>query len=103
MPQILADYISEEIKEQLLEELIAIEGGVASLVKTVKSVSELSPFEFVDIEKNWGNRHLFRMPYSLHPKYWLISLPIKFNDLKNFKKEIAIFCHSKCRCSNIQP
>ncbi|MFW9853295.1 MAG: DNA primase small subunit domain-containing protein, partial [Candidatus Thorarchaeota archaeon] len=89
MPQILAEYISEEIKEQLLEELIALEGGVASLVKTVKSVSELSPFEFVDIEKNWGNRHLFRMPYSLHPKYWLISLPIKFNDLKNFKKEMA--------------
>ncbi|NIO43987.1 MAG: hypothetical protein GTN36_00310 [Candidatus Aenigmarchaeota archaeon] len=89
IPQILADYISEEIKEHLLEELISAEGGVASLVNTVESVSELSPYEFVDIEKNWGNRHLFRMPYSLHPKYWLVSLPIKFNDLKNFKKEIA--------------
>ncbi len=89
IPQILAEYISEKIKDQLLEELIALEGGVASLVKTVESVSELSPYEFVDIEKNWGNRHLFRMPYSLHPKYWLVSLPIKFNDLKNFKKEMA--------------
>jgi len=89
MPQILAEYISEKIKDQILEELIALEGGVASLVKTIKSVSELSPYEFIDIEKNWGNRHLFRMPYSLHPKYWLISLPIKFDDLKNFKKEMA--------------
>jgi len=89
MPQVLAEYISEKIKDQLLEELIALEGGVASLVKTVKSVSELSPYEFVDMEKNWGNRHLFRVPYSLHPKYWLVSLPIKFEDLKNFKKEIA--------------
>ncbi len=89
LPQILAEYICEKIKDQLLEELIALEGGVASLVKTVESVSEMSPYEFVDIEKNWGNRHLFRMPYSLHPKYWLVSLPIKFNDLKNFKKEMA--------------
>lgn len=89
IPQILAEYICEKIKDELLEELIAIEGGVASLVKTVKSVSELSPYEFIDMEKNWGNRHLFRMPYSLHPKYWLVSLPIKFNDLKDFKKEMA--------------
>jgi DNA primase catalytic subunit len=89
LPQILAEYISESIKDQLLEELIDSEGGIASLVKTVDSVSEMSPYQFVDIEKNWGNRHLFRMPYSLHPKYWLVSLPIKFNDLKNFKKEMA--------------
>ena len=89
IPQILADYISEKIKDNLLEELIASEGGVASLVKTVEKVSELSPYAFVDIEKNWGNRHLFRMPYSLHPKYWLVSLPIKFEDFKNFKKEMA--------------
>ncbi|OGI12656.1 hypothetical protein A3K64_03705 [Candidatus Micrarchaeota archaeon RBG_16_36_9] len=89
VPQVLAEYISEKIKDEILEELISIEGGVASLVSTVKSVSELSPYEFIDIEKNWGNRHLFRMPYSLHPKYWLVSLPIKFNDLKDFKKEMA--------------
>jgi hypothetical protein len=89
IPQTLAEYLSERIKDQLLEELISFEGGVASLVKTVKSVSELSPYQFVDIEKNWGNRHLFRMPYSLHPKYWLVSVPLKFEDLKNFKREMA--------------
>ncbi len=89
LPQTLAEYVSEKIKDQLLEELINSEGGVASLVKTVEKVSELSPYAFVDIEKNWGNRHLFRMPYSLHPKYWLVSLPIKFEELKNFKKETA--------------
>jgi len=89
IPQTLAEYINEKIKDQILEELISIEGGVASLVNTVKNVSELSPYQFIDIEKNWGNRHLFRMPYSLHPKYWLVSLPIKFEDLKNFDKEMA--------------
>lgn len=89
IPQILAEYLKESIKDRLLEELIILEGGVASLVKNVKSISELSPYEFIDIEKNWGNRHLFRMPYSLHSKYWLVSLPIKFEDLKDFKKEMA--------------
>lgn len=89
IPQTLSEYIREKVKDVLLEELIEIEGGVASLVKNVPSISELTPYEFVELEKNWGNRHLFRMPFSLHPKQWLVSLPIKFEDLKNFKKEIA--------------
>jgi hypothetical protein len=89
IPQTLAEYIREKIKDHLLEELIAVEGGVASLVKTVPSVSELSPYEFLDIEKDWSNRHLFRMPFSLHSKQWLVSLPLKFEDLNHFKKEMA--------------
>jgi len=89
IPQTIAEYVREMVKEKLLEELIEVEGGVASLVKTVPSVSELSPYEFIEIEKDWGNRHLFRMPYSLHPKYWLVSMPIRFEDLNKFKKEYA--------------
>ena len=89
IPQMIALYLREELKEQILEELINYEGGVAALVQTVPEVSELSPFQFVDVEKNWGNRHLFRMPYSLHPKYWLVSLPIKAEQLKDFKSKIA--------------
>lgn len=89
IPQTLAEYLTEKVKDNILEELISVEGGVASLISTVRSVSQLSPYEFMDIEKNWGNRHLFRMPYSLHPKYWLVSLPIKVGDLKDFKKENA--------------
>jgi len=87
IPQTITEYIREKIKEQLLEELIALEGGVSSLVKTVPSISELSPYAFVEIEKGWGNRHLFRMPYSLHPKKWLVSAPIKIESLNNFKIE----------------
>ena len=89
IPQTLAEFIRERIKDHLLEELIAWEGGVASLTKNIPSISELSPYEFVDIEKNWGSRHLFRVPYSLHPKTWLVSLPISFKDLKDFKPESA--------------
>ena len=86
IPQTIAAYLREKVREELLEELISVEGGVASLVKTVPSVSELSPYQFIDIEKDWGNRHLFRMPFSLHPKFWLVSLPLRFEDLKNFNR-----------------
>lgn len=85
VPQTLANFIREKIRDKILDELIKYEGGVSALVKTVESVSELSPYQFIDIEKNWGSRHLFRMPYSLHPKKWLISIPLTFDELKNFK------------------
>jgi hypothetical protein len=89
LPQTLAEFIKEKVKEQILEELISIEGGVASLVKCLPSISELSPYAFIEIEKGWGNRHLFRMPYSLHPAQWLVSLPIKIDSLKSFRIEDA--------------
>jgi len=87
IPQAIASYIREEVKDYLMDELISYEGGVAALVKTVESISELSPYSFIDIEKNWGSRHLFRMPYSLHHKTWLVSVPIK--DPMKFKRDDA--------------
>lgn len=89
IPQTLAEFIIEKVREQTLEEMIKFEGGVASLVKCLPSISELSPYSFIDIERGWGSRHLFRMPYSLHPKQWLVSVPIKIENLKNFKPEDA--------------
>jgi hypothetical protein len=89
IPQTLAEFVVEKIREQILEDLIVFEGGVASLVKCLPSISELSPYAFIDIEKGWGNRHLFRVPYSLHPKQWLVSMPLRVEDLKNFKPEDA--------------
>jgi hypothetical protein len=89
IPQALAEFITAGAKEKILEELINFEGGVASLVKCLPSISELSPYSFIDIERGWGNRHLFRMPYSLHPKQWLVSVPIRIENLRNFKPEDA--------------
>ncbi|MFH1229545.1 MAG: DNA primase small subunit domain-containing protein [Candidatus Aenigmatarchaeota archaeon] len=87
--QTLAEFIREKAKEQMLEEMINFEGGVGALVNTMPSVSELSPYSFIELEKGWSNRHLFRMPYSLHPAQWLVSVPIKIENLKNFKPEDA--------------
>jgi hypothetical protein len=113
-PQALAGYISENVKDRILDELVKLEGGAAALLGTVpSSVSELTSKNYVrmddgtdntflakpetsyvfnnhaDIEKGWSNRHLFRMPYSLHPKFWLVSLPIKPERLLKFDKEMA--------------
>lgn len=88
MPQALVSFVREKTNDQLLDALIKEEGGVAALVKSLKETpSQLSPFSFVDFEKNWGARHLFRMQYSLHPKTWLVSVPIR--DVKKFEIQQA--------------
>lgn len=89
IPQTIANFIREEIRDEILDALVEFEGGVSSLVNTVESVSELSPYQFIDIEKNWSTRHLFRMPYSIHVKKWLVSIPISFEQLKNFNLDMA--------------
>ncbi len=89
IPQAITNFIREKIKDLLLDELVKAEGGVAALVKTVPSVSELSPYAFVEFEKEWGSRHMFRMPYSLHAKTWLVSLPLQQKELKDFLPEKA--------------
>ncbi len=42
----------------------------------------------VEIEK-WGSRHMFRAPYSLNEKTWLVSLPINRSQLRDFSVETA--------------
>ncbi len=45
--------------------------------------------DYVEIEGNWSYRHLFRAPYSLNEKTWLISIPLFYYQLKKFNKELA--------------
>ncbi len=83
-PRAMAGFIREKISERLLDSLAGMEGGVAALMKTTDAKT-LSPYEFIDIEKEWGSRHLFRMPYSLHEKTWLASVPLTEKQLKSFE------------------
>ena len=49
-----------------------------------------NPFALVDIDTILiSSRHLFRAPYSLHEKTKLVSLPIPYDKLMDFKKEDA--------------
>ncbi len=90
VPQAIASFIREKIKPDLLQDLIELKGSFHELSEDLdEHVERITPFAFVEVEKDWGKRHLFRMPYSLHDKTWLVSCPLTKDELDDFKKEDA--------------
>ncbi len=90
IPQAVASYIREKIKPLLLQDLIELKGSFHELSQDIEGhVDRLTPFVFVEVEKDWGKRHLFRMPYSLHDSTWLVSYPLKKEELDGFEMEDA--------------
>lgn len=88
--QIIVRYLKEMIREELGRRLIEFEGAdklfkAVGLRKDILEKEELDPFDFVEIEENWGKRHLFRLPFSIHEKTWLVSVPLELKDLDKFK------------------
>ncbi len=88
-PRIIAGFIREKIKDDLLADLVK-QNGMKKLTETLEeSPAEINPYLFVEIEKDWGNRHMFRAPFSFNEKTWLVSVPIKLQELKGFDKKMA--------------
>jgi DNA primase catalytic subunit len=85
IPRAIAGWIRKKIEEDLLHDLIKLKGSVRELIQEGE-IERLTPFSFVEIEQSWGSRHLFRMPFSLNEKTWLVSLPIKMKELEKFKQ-----------------
>lgn len=72
LPQAMVDFLRESCHQPIIEQ------------------TELDePYQVVEIESDWGQRHLFRLPYSLHQKTWLTSLPLAKEDVSDFSKEEA--------------
>jgi hypothetical protein len=84
LPRGIVNYIREEIKEEMIE--LVKEHGFDQEMETDNG---LDPYQVSDIENDWGSRHLFRMPYSLHDGSWLVSKPIEIEEIEDFKKEDA--------------
>lgn len=80
----IVDYLREQLEEQMTEK--AIEHGYSEEIQTDEGQD---PYQVSDIENDWGQRHLFRMPYSLHDGSWLVSLPIEEDEIDEFEKEDA--------------
>jgi len=89
VPQAIVQFVKDKCKEKIMEALVMEEGGLAALRNTVESMPDLSPYHFVEVEKDWGSRHLFRAPYSLHDKTWLVSTPVRLFKLRTFSTETA--------------
>ncbi|RLI97416.1 MAG: hypothetical protein DRO96_00680 [Candidatus Aenigmatarchaeota archaeon] len=88
-PRIIALFIRESIAENLMKELIKTRGAKELIEVLEQPPTEMNPYYFVEVEKDWGARHLFRMPYSFNNKTWLVSFPLSENELEQFKPEHA--------------
>ncbi|MEM7813352.1 MAG: hypothetical protein QW548_00440 [Candidatus Aenigmatarchaeota archaeon] len=87
--RILARFIRSKIAAPLMDELLKRRPLKEMLEVLDVMPSELSPFYFVEIEQDWGARHLVRAPYSLNEKTWNVSLPIAPDQLATFSPEVA--------------
>ncbi len=84
LPRGVVNYIRDNLKEEMIEKVE--EYGFKEEMEVEKGHD---PYQVADIENDWGSRHLFRMPYSLHDGSWLVSLPIEPDEIDEFKKEDA--------------
>lgn len=89
IPRIVARFIRKKIKKKLMRELIKSKGAKQLLEMLGEVPESLSPYYFVEVEKDWGSRHMFRAPFSLNEKAWMVSIAMNFNQLKNFSLETA--------------
>ncbi|MCX6815944.1 MAG: hypothetical protein NT120_03770 [Candidatus Aenigmarchaeota archaeon] len=89
IPRIVAHFLRKKIKNELMDTLIKSKGA-KQLIEMMGEVPEkLSPYFFVDVEKDWGNRHMFRAPFSLNEKTWLSSITLSQSQMKNFDMKMA--------------
>jgi len=73
----------EKIAEQMKKPIGEIAGGA-------KGKEVFDPYKVVDVDPVLiSPRHLFRMPYSIHKGSFLVSLPLRPNELELFDKEAA--------------
>lgn len=93
--RLIANYLQERIAEPLARELAALE--LQELAARVQKSSSsllrngmLDPRAIITIDSAAiAPRHLFRAPYALNEKAWLVSLPIRPDELADFDPERA--------------
>lgn len=102
-PRKTALYIKEMIKKELGAGIMDIENNNFNSIieKTCKKASEITYYDgkiralnaepFLNIDTLLiSSRHLYRMPYSLHEKSGLVSMPLNPEKVLLFKKEFAM-------------
>lgn len=94
--RVIASYLKEMIKDQLADRIIEFEDIKQISKRTGKDFNDLvidgnfNPYSILDIDTiAISSRHLMRMPYSFNEKKWLVSVPIKRNQILSFKEEHA--------------
>ncbi len=106
-PRKIAFYLKDKLKPLLKEGIMKLEDGDVSKIVSitglkyediVKKIKNDEGFDsmVLDVEKFLeidtiliAPRHLYRMPYSLHEKSLLASVPVNINNILEFEKEMA--------------
>jgi hypothetical protein len=95
----IALYLKGMIKDVFLKKILGLEkrdiNKIANnLKKSVKEViigKKLDSAKMIDMDTILiSSRHLYRMPYSLHEKSGLVSIPVDPDKIMEFEKEMAI-------------
>lgn len=100
IPQIIAMYLRKMIKNHLSERILEIDPVDRICEKSNKNFEHLvekedgknvfNPYSVIEIDTiALAPRHLFRMPYCLNEKTWLVSLPLEPKELRNFEPAMA--------------
>ncbi|MDY6769013.1 MAG: hypothetical protein SVW02_02810, partial [Candidatus Nanohaloarchaea archaeon] len=74
LPRTIVSFLRDRLRDRLAERFVDHDRSVKSVVY---EDGEPTPYDLVDIENDWGDRHLFRLPYSVNEKSWLVSLPLE--------------------------
>ncbi len=95
-PKKIALYLAELIKKPLADKILSMDTIGQIIETTGKSFEEITengqfnPFSVIEIDTLLiSSRHLYRMPYSLHEKSALVSLPISPDEVLSFDKSSA--------------
>jgi len=93
-PKAIIQYMKHEIEDGLRVEMLSryslkeIAEMVGKRQEELIGKDVFDPFKAVSIDEGLvSSRHLFRMPYSLHEKSHLVSLPV--DDVERFEKSDA--------------
>lgn len=96
LPQKIIEYLKDYVKEQLKEEILALDNPLSIAERVEKPIAEvtdkngLNSLKVVQIDSMVvTSRHMFRLPFSLHEKSLLVSLPIDISKLEKLKKGYA--------------
>lgn len=94
--RVIASYLKKLIRDQLSEGILSLNSLKEIVKASGKSEKDLvkkgvfDPFKIVELDSILiSSRHLYRSPYSLNEKSWLVSIPIKLKQLNNFKLSSA--------------
>lgn len=91
-PRIIAAYLKNLIKEPLSERILSlstlqeISKALNKPQEELKEKDNFNPYSVLEIDTILiSSRHMIRIPYSLNEKTNLVSLPLKLNQIKDFK------------------